>query len=62
MVAKKVARHKRCSCLKPGLRCADLCKCQDCINVIPDSDSDEENGVCDDFAEYLASEAAMDDV
>ena len=38
------------------------CKCQDCVNAIADSDSDEENGVYDDFSEYLASDTVMDDV
>ena len=34
---KKGCSTQRCSCLKAGLRCTELCKCQNCVNTVPDN-------------------------
>lgn len=59
---KKGCSTQRCSCLKAGLRCTELCKCQNCVNTVPDNNSDDEEYLYDDFTEYLASDVESEDV
>lgn len=33
----------RCTCNKSGLLCTDMCKCTNCINLLSDGDSDDDN-------------------